>query len=707
MESIHDLAQINCQTLQGVGSKVANALMKYGIHTLQDLLFHLPYRYEDRTRITPIQHAKPSSSVLIKGIIQSSKLLSKRHGFTCKLQDKTGSLTLRFFHLTAHYQRFKPGSTVLCFGEIRTQPGKLFERELIHPEIKFLQTDADLILPHYLTAIYPSTQGLTQRTWHKLMEQLFIGLGIPTHLHSLPKKRLVFPDLLPSELLKINKLPSLLSALYYLHRPPPQAPLTELLARNHCTQQRLILEELLAQTLNLRRIKKKRTHETALSLKASKQLTERFLTTLSFRLTDAQQRVIQEISDDMQKSYPMHRLLQGDVGSGKTVVADLASLQAIENQCQVVLMAPTELLGEQHYTRLKHGFTPLGCHVVFLHSKLNTKLKRQIISAIENGTAQMIIGTHALLQDSVKFAKLGLIIIDEQHRFGVQQRLALWGKGQKENLQAHQLFMTATPIPRTLTMTTLSHLDISFLDELPVGRLPVQTVVLSAKHRIRVIERIRQNGLQKKQAYWVCPLIEESDALRYTAAKTTLKKLQTYLPDLRLGLIHGQLPADEKDSVMRKFKAGDIDLLIATTVIEVGIDVSNANLMIIENAERLGLSQLHQLRGRVGRSKLQGYCVLLYENLSPIAKKRLAMIRQSSDGFMIAQHDLELRGPGEVYGLRQTGWQQLRIADLHRDYYLLPKVHQLADKIWKKHPHLIEPLIQRWIKNNHSNCTQV
>jgi ATP-dependent DNA helicase RecG len=702
-----NLAQIKCQTLPGVGPKIAHYLSKCGIYTLQDLLFHLPHRYENRSQITAIKDAKPGSPVLIKGIIQANKPY-KRKGRAYQLDDGTGSLTLRLFHLTPqHQQQLQAGVCLLCFGEIRTSFKKFFAREIIHPEIQCLPADTDLILPDHLTGVYPSTQGLAQRSWQKLIEQLFVLLGLSTHHQSLPKTKLIFTDLLPPILLKPNKLPTLLSAFYYLHRPPTDAPLHELALGKHGTQQRLILEELLAHTLNLRVMKEKRTQETAYALKPPQRLIKRFLASLPFKLTAAQQHVIQEISHDMEKPYPMQRLLQGDVGSGKTVVAAVAALQAIENHYQVALMAPTELLSEQHQQQFHHWLTPLDCHVVCLKSKLKTKAKQQILSAIENGTAQIVIGTHAIFQENVKFANLGLSIIDEQHRFGVQQRLALWKKGQNKELQAHQLFMTATPIPRTLAMTALSNLDISFLDELPAGRLAVKTIVLSAQQRMRVIERIRDNCLQKRQAYWVCPLIAESDLLHYTAAETTLKKLQTHLPDLRLGLIHGRLTAESKENIMRQFKAGDIDLLIATTVIEVGLDVSNANLMIIENAERLGLAQLHQLRGRVGRSTLQSYCVLLYENLSPIAKKRLAIMRQSNNGFVIAQQDLALRGPGEVCGLRQTGWQQLRIADLDRDYYLLPKVQRLADKIGQDYPDLIEPIIQRWIKNNYAHCSKV
>lgn len=706
---MNNLAQIKCQTLAGVGPKISTYLAKCGIHTLQDLLFHLPHRYEDRTQITPIKQVKPGTQVLVKGtIIQvTSKFASKRQqSLYCRLQDETGSLGLRFFHLTLQQrQQFKTGAVLLCFGEVRTASRKFFEQEIAHPDYEFLSPHKEFTLPPHLTAVYPSTQGLSQRTWSKLIHQVFSLLNPASTDKNTDQHH--FSDYLPKALLKLLRLPDLISALHFLHKPPPNTSLDALDAKKHRAQQRLIVEELLAHFLSVRTTKKNREQEIAPSLLAKNQLTKRFLTALPFQLTAAQQRVNQEISADMEKSYPMQRLLQGDVGSGKTVVAAFAAIQAIENHYQAAIMAPTEILSEQHYQHFHRWLTPIGCHVVCLRSKLKAKEKRKILSEIETGKAQIVIGTHALFQTQVKFKKLGLIIVDEQHRFGVQQRLALLEKGQTNAAQAHQLFMTATPIPRTLAMTSLCDLELSFLDELPPGRLPVKTIVLSAKHRTDVIARVRNNCLQKKQAYWVCPLIEESDLVHYEAAKSTLKLLQSYLPDLRLALIHGRLSPEEKESIMHKFKAHDIDVLVATSVIEVGVDVGNANLMIIENAERLGLAQLHQLRGRVGRNHQQSFCVLLYERLSLIAKKRLSIMRKTNDGFMIAQHDLELRGPGEIYGLRQTGWQQLRIADLSRDYYLLPHVERLSDTITRKHPDLIAPIIQRWTKNNSQDCSKV
>jgi ATP-dependent DNA helicase RecG len=704
-ELTNDLMQIKCQTLSGVGPKIANYLAKCDIYTLQDLLLHLPLRYENRSQIIPIQQAKPGNQVLVKGILQTNTRAQPRKGFSYRLQDATADLLLRFFHLTPRQiQGFKAGAALLCFGEIRSASRKPFEREMVHPNYQFLRANTALTLPTYLTAIYPSTQGLSQGTWHKLIQQLFTLLAMPAATSN--EKPLCFPDYLPQTLLEAMQLPNLLHALYYLHRPPLNAPLDELVLGKHKMQQRLILEELLAHRLNISQLKKNRQAKTAPQLMPHNQVSKRFLMALPFQLTLAQQRVMQEINRDLKKPCPMQRLLQGDVGSGKTVVAAFAAIQALANHHQVALMAPTELLSEQHYQHFYRWLMPLGYQVVCLRSKLKVKQKREILLAIESGEAQVIIGTHALFQEKVKFQTLGLIIVDEQHRFGVQQRLALWEKGQQKSLQAHQLFMTATPIPRTLAMTILTDLDISFLDELPPGRLPVQTIVLSAKHRSRVIARVRNSCTQQKQAYWVCPLIEESDLSHYAAAEVTLKTLQSHLPNLRLGLIHGRLVAHEKENIMRKFKKGELDLLVATSVIEVGVDVANANLIVIENAEHLGLAQLHQLRGRVGRSQGQSYCVLLYENLSLLAKQRLSILRKSNDGFMIAQRDLELRGPGEIWGLKQTGWQPLRIADLSRDHYLLSQVQHLSDKILIEYPYLIEPLVQRWTKHT-GDCSKV
>ncbi len=703
------LSEISCTQLLGVGPKISHYLSKCGILNLQDLLLHLPLRYENRTQLTAIQDARCGTHALISGVIhEDCHAIKSRKSFSCKLSDETGSINLRFFHFKPkQFHQFKKGLRLLCFGEVRAKKNRFFECEMLHPDYEFLRNNNPLILPNYLTGVYPSTPGMSQRLWHKLISQVFHLLFTRAETKLIKKQQHYFPEYLPEDLLKRIKLPSLLEALYYIHRPPADAPLEELASGKHITQQRLALEELLAHSLSVQQMKRKRAAETAPRLKSDPALIKRFLTALPFQLTQAQKRVIKEINRDMQAIIPMQRLLQGDVGSGKTVVAAFAALLAIANRYQVALMAPTELLSEQHYQHFYRWLTPLGFHVVCLNAGLQGKAKQQTLAEIKTGKAHIAIGTHALFQEGVHFANLGFIIVDEQHRFGVQQRLALWKKGQQEKLQAHQLFMTATPIPRTLAMTSFTELDISFLDELPPGRLPVHTIVLSDHRRSQVIERVRATCTQQKQVYWVCPLIEESDLQHYQAAETTFKTLKADLTDLRLGLIHGRLPSAEKERIMRNFKNGEIDLLVATSVIEVGVDVSSANLIVIENAERLGLAQLHQLRGRVGRSETKGFCILLYQTLSPLAKERLGIMRNSNDGFMIAQRDLELRGPGEIWGLRQTGWKQLRIADLKRDHDLIPRVLNLSSTLHAEYPYLIEPIIQRWAQNNDGSYCKV
>ncbi|MFZ0219357.1 MAG: ATP-dependent DNA helicase RecG [Candidatus Aquirickettsiella sp.] len=703
------LAEISCTQLLGVGPKISHFLTKCGVNNLQDLLLHLPLRYENRTQLTALKDAHSGTHALIAGVIHPDPHPAKsRKSYICKLSDETGSISLRFFHFKPkQYQPFKKGMRLLCFGEIRSKKNRFFELEMIHPDYEFLRNNHSLILPRYLTSIYPSTPGMSQRLWHKLIAQLFHLLFKPSETKFINKQQHYFPEYLPADLLKRIQFPSLLEALYYIHRPPADAPLEKLATGKHITQQRLALEELLAHSLSIQQMKKKRAAETAPRLKPAPVLTKRFLTALPFQLTQAQKQVLKEINQDMQGTTPMQRLLQGDVGSGKTVVAAFAALVAIANHYQVALMAPTELLSEQHYQHFYRWLTPLGFHVVCLNAGLQNKAKKQILADIKTGKAHIAIGTHALFQDGVHFSNLGFIIVDEQHRFGVQQRLALWKKSQQENLQAHQLFMTATPIPRTLAMTSFTDLDISFLDELPPGRLPVQTIVLADHRRLQVIERVRATCTQHKQVYWVCPLIEESDLQHYQAAETTFKTLKADLTHLRLGLIHGRLPSAEKERIMRDFKNGNIDLLVATSVIEVGVDVSSANLIVIENAERLGLAQLHQLRGRVGRGNSKSFCILLYQTLSPLAKERLDIMRNSNDGFMIAKRDLELRGPGEIWGLRQTGWQQLRIADLKRDHELIPHVLNLSTTLHSEYPYLIEPIIQRWAQNKDGSYSKV
>jgi len=680
-----ELSEFSCTRLKGVGPKIAELLTKCGIQTAQDLLFHLPSRYEDRTRITPIGHARPGDHIVVQGTVEHAEIVhARRRSLLCKIWDGTGHVTLRFFHFTSQqHQSFKAGAQLRCFGEIR---GWRRDLEMIHPEYQFINEHVPLPADNTLTPVYPTTEGLTQRQLRLLTEQALNLL-----------ENAALPDCLPEKILSELQFSNLKIAINYVHRPPPDAAIDEILSGKHPAQQRLAFEELLAHHLSLRRLRQRVQHHRAPELIHHGSLTSALLQSLPFQLTNAQQRVIKEIHADIAKPHPMLRLLQGDVGSGKTVIAALAALQAVENNYQAVLMAPTELLAEQHYQNFCKWLQPLGIEVAWLAGKLKGKARNEMLEKISSGSAQIIVGTHALFQEDVQFAKLGLVLIDEQHRFGVHQRLALREKGIRDGLHPHQLIMTATPIPRTLAMTAYADLDVSVIDELPPGRTPVQTVVVSDKRRHEIIERVRKACAEHKQVYWVCPLIEESELLQCQAAETTVQQLTAMLPELRIGLAHGRLSSQQKEQVMAEFKAGNLDLLVATTVIEVGVDVPNASLMVIENAERLGLAQLHQLRGRVGRGSTQSFCVLLYQSLSLQAKARLAIMRETNNGFVIAQRDLEIRGPGEVLGTRQTGMMQMRIADLIRDNHLLPKVQAIAETILKDHPESVVPLIQRWV----------
>jgi ATP-dependent DNA helicase RecG len=682
-----NLAQMSCQCLRGVGEKQAARLAKCNIYSVQDLLFHLPYRYQDRTRIQPINSLIPGTYACIQGnIIQVKQKQGRRPSLLCTLRDHSSFITLRFFHLYANQQAtLLPGTCLHCFGEVRLGPAGL---EMIHPEFQPLSANHKLPQQTNLTPIYPSTEGLKQQSLRNLTDQ---ALQLLQEEYSLT-------EYLPESLLVELKLPDLKQALLYIHRPPADAVIEELETGRHPAQQRLAFEELLAHQLCLRRLRHKLQYLQAPRLLLRQQLTSQLLQQLPFQLTAAQQRVSAEIAADLQQTHPMLRLVQGDVGSGKTIVAVLAILQALENGYQAALMAPTELLTEQHIENLNKWLAPLNKQVVGLLGKLSGKVKKQILAEIASGQAHVIVGTHALYQQGVQFAQLGLCIIDEQHRFGVHQRLALREKGAQGNLVPHQLIMTATPIPRTLAMTAYADLDISIIDSLPPGRTPIQTVVIENSRRHAVIERIRNACLSGRQSYWVCTLIEESEVLQCEAAEATAKQLQQALPELQIGLIHGRLKQAEKLAIMQDFKAAKIDLLVATTVIEVGVDVPNASLMIIENPERLGLAQLHQLRGRIGRGSIASHCVLLYQApLSAHAKERLTVMREYQDGFIIAQRDLELRGPGEFLGTRQTGLLQLRIANLTRDQHLLAQVQAAADKLLQSSPQVVDPLIQRWL----------
>lgn len=671
-------------TLPGVTARVGGQLARLGIYTVEDLLFHLPSRYEDRTQLVALKDLQEGETVLIEGTIQYVEIKKgKRRSLICLLSDGTGQVSLRFFHFyPAQQQQLQPGIKLRCFGEVRYGYTGL---ELVHPEYQRVEGTLPLNIDEHLTPIYPSTEGLHQNQLRTLIH------------HLLETQEIV--EYLPATLLAYFNLPALPEALRFIHHPPRGSDLEQLQARQHPTQQRIAFEELLAHQLSLYALRQRAHAHHAPSLEHRGHLTQKLLAQLPFKLTKAQQRVYSEISADLCTTRPMQRLVQGDVGSGKTIVAALSALQAIESGYQVAVMAPTELLSEQHLHTFTQWLEPLEIRVVWLTGSLSKKKRQQVLEHIALGSAHLAVGTHALFQKEVEFAQLGLVIIDEQHRFGVHQRLALRNKGNHQGACPHQLIMTATPIPRTLAMTAYADLDTSVIDELPPGRTPVNTVIISNHRREEIMERIRHACRQSRQAYWVCTLIEESEALQFQAAENTALQLRQALPELRIGLLHGRMKSKEKEAVMAEFKAGQLDLLVATTVIEVGMDVPNASLMIIENAERLGLAQLHQLRGRIGRGSLQSHCVLLYQfPLSEIAQSRLAILREVHDGFVIAQRDLEIRGPGEVLGTRQTGVMNLRVADLQKDQDLLPLVTQAGRMIFEQHHSVFLPIIQRWLR---------
>ena len=674
------------EELRGVGPALAVRLANLGLTTLQDLVFHLPLRYQDRTRIVPIGTLLPGQQVVIEGRVELAELVKgRRMALVVRLADGTGSIDLRFFHFNkAQQQQFQRGAHVRAYGEARAGRWQL---ELVHPEYRIVAAEGGPPVEETLTPVYPATEGLQQTSLRRL-----VGLA----LKELSPGSL--PELLPAELLREHRLPELTSALRFLHQPPPEASLAQLEAGTHPAQARLALEELTAHQLSLLQLRASVVRHAAPPLFDGQGLTERLLENLPFAPTGAQARVATEIRADLAKDSPMLRLVQGDVGSGKTLVAALAALAAIGSGKQVALMAPTELLAEQHANNFRRWFEPLGIEIAWLAGKLKGKARAASLEAIESGRAAMVVGTHALFQEGVAFADLGLAIIDEQHRFGVHQRLALSEKGRRDGAVPHQLIMTATPIPRTLAMTAYADLDVSVIDELPPGRSPITTVAVPDSRRDEVVMRVEKACAEGRQAYWVCTLIEESEVLEAQAAEATAQDLGAALPGLRIGLVHGRMKPADKQAVMEAFKGHELDLLVATTVIEVGVDVPNASLMIIENPERLGLAQLHQLRGRVGRGAVQSHCVLLYKGpLSAMGRERLGVLRDTNDGFVIAEKDLELRGPGEVLGTRQTGLVTYRIADLARDEYLLDTVHELAQRLHNDHPDRATALIRRWL----------
>ena len=681
------LDSVPVTALKGVGPRNAEKLARIGVRTVQDILFHLPFRYQDRTRLVPIGALRPGDSAVVEGEVELAEIrFGRRRSLLVRLADGSGFLTLRFFHFsTAQKSSLTRGNRLRCYGEVRSGPAG---PELVHPEYQLLSGDESPAVEETLTPVYPTTEGMHQLSWRGMASRA---------LELLARDPKALPEWLPDALLKRFRLPDLAGAISYLHHPPADAPQARLLEGQHPAQQRLAFEELLAHQLSLRETRHQQRRQQARPLPPGGALCRRFQERLPFRLTGAQQRVLQEIARDMARDHPMMRLVQGDVGSGKTVVAALAALQSVAAGCQVVLMAPTELLAEQHLRLFRQWFEPLGLEVGWLTGRHKGRQREQLLQALQSGQLPLVVGTHALFQDDVTFQQLGLVIIDEQHRFGVHQRMALRDKAGAA-LLPHQLIMTATPIPRTLAMTAYADLDLSLIDQLPPGRTPVATVVIPDGRRQEVIERVRKACLSGRQAYWVCTLIEESEALQCQAAEETARLLQEALPGLRVGLVHGRLKAREKEALMAAFKGAELDLLVATTVIEVGVDVPNASLMIIENPERLGLAQLHQLRGRVGRGSVESHCVLMYHPpLSQNARQRLAVMRESSDGFLIAQKDLELRGPGEVLGTRQTGEMQFRIADLLRDQALLDEVQAAAELMLNDYPQRVAPLVRRWV----------
>jgi ATP-dependent DNA helicase RecG len=676
--------------LSGVGAQTLSRLEKLGIRVIRDLIFHLPLRYEDRTRIHPIGRLMVGMTVLICGRVEFIDILPRaRKSLICRISDETGFITLKFFHFSAsQHNALKPGTLISCFAEVRHGFGGL---EMIHPDYQVITNSDTEVTQTCLTPVYPLTEGLSQVILRKVVKQALSFWSDEPEL---------LIDWIPASILKKYAYPSLAEAIKTLHAPDNLVSISALQSGNVPALKRLAFEELLAHHLSLRinRDKIKAWQSPVFKTDSGKEIVEQFLSSLPFKLTGAQQRVITEIEADCKLEHPMMRLIQGDVGSGKTIVSAYAALLALVAGYQVAVMAPTELLAEQHNRSFNAWFEGFQTKVVFLTGQLKGNARKAVLQDMADGSAGIVVGTHALFQESVNFHRLGLVIIDEQHRFGVHQRMALREKGQQGKTRPHQLVMTATPIPRTLAMLQYSDLDISIIDELPPGRKPIVTSVIPAERRSAVIERISSWVAKKRQVYWVCTLIEESEVLQCEAAEKTAEFLTNALPKIRIALIHGRMKSKDKDVVMQAFKNHQIDLLVATTVIEVGVDVPNAGLMVIENPERLGLSQLHQLRGRVGRGDDDSYCLLLYQSpLSDTAKQRLGILRDSNDGFLIAEKDLELRGPGEVMGTRQTGVVRFKVADLARDADLLDNIQQTGEQIFIHSPQAIQPLCDRWL----------
>ncbi len=687
------LSEYLLENLKGVGPKQLERLHKLGLFSVQDLLFHLPLRYQDKTKITPISHFLNGQEAQVEGeIISQHQTQSRNSSMLIKIIGANKqTLSCRFFHFHQRQaQQFKQGQILRAYGEVRLGHAGL---EMVHPTYQVFSSNNPPALANTLHPTYPTTEGLGQISLLKLIKQALELL-----------KQYPLAEALPDNLCKKHQLLAINKSLFTLHQPQPSDDLVLIKNFKHPAQQRLIFEELLTHQLGLQTLRHAKQQRLAPSFPAS-QACNSLLASLPFTLTTAQNRVWLEIQEDLKKPFPMQRMVQGDVGSGKTIVAALAAIQAAEAGFQVDIMAPTEILAEQHREAFSEWLEPLNISLAWLNGRMKVAEKRFMLEQITSGEAKVVVGTHALFQESVVFNNLGLVIIDEQHRFGVHQRLSLQSKGLQKGMEGelnpHQLVMTATPIPRTLAMTAYGDLDLSVIDELPPGRKPVATAVLSNTKRLAVMEQLYQKCSQRVQAYWVCPLIEESELLPIQAAEVTAKQFIEQWSDLRVGLIHGRLKGKEKSQIMADFKSHKIDLLVATTVIEVGVNVPNASLMIIENAERLGLAQLHQLRGRVGRGDKQSHCVLLYQPpLSTTGKARLNIMRETTDGFKIAEEDLRIRGPGEILGTRQTGGLNFRIADLMRDAHWLPVVKEISQNFISfinESPEVIKALEGRWI----------
>ena len=673
-------------TLKGVGPALAKKLGKLGLFRIEDLLFLLPLRYEDRTQLVRIGSLVAGARCLVSGEVLLAEVAYRgRRNLLVRISDGSGQMTLRFFHFSRQQQaQFQPGARLSCFGEVRRGSGGF---EMIHPEYRLLRKEQDTAMNDSLTPVYPATEGVQQGRLRYLSDQALAAM-----------RKTPPEELLPPSTTQKLGMPSLANAIGYLHRPPPDADVEQLQEGQHPCQQRLAFEELLAHYLSLRSLRSLAETEKAPALTGGTARVASFVDDLPFKLTGAQARVVGDILSDLARPHPMMRLIQGDVGSGKTVVAAIACLKTISCGLQAAIMAPTEILAEQHWRNFSDWFQPLGIEPAWLSGSQKASERREALAVIEDGSAPLVVGTHALFQEGVTFRQLALVVIDEQHRFGVHQRMALRDKGIGSDGHPHQLVMTATPIPRTLAMAAYADLDTSVIDELPPGRTPVTTVALPDARRGEIVARVRAAVEAGQQAYWVCPLIEESEVLDYQAAEKSYGMLTEALPDVRVGLVHGRMRPAEKEKGMRAFKEGLIQVLVATTVIEVGVDVPNASLMIIENAERMGLSQLHQLRGRVGRGAARSHCVLLYKPpLGRIAKERLAVLRDTNDGFVVAQRDLELRGPGELLGTRQTGLPDYRVANLVRDAGLMPQVQVAAEDIRKSSPGNAAAIVRRWL----------